>query len=629
MMLDGKVGDSVYFPDEEDAFDAPLLLVESRSSGGARKLLEKCRNGLDDIRSSLHTSSAWGLQTLGESFSGSLSESFGSSVHSARDDPSCSTKNSSDPSRPSAKVDRKLMKTWGNDSASSFASFVEDSGDSSGSFAGTDEDTAQASAYGDNGGGGFAERRSFSTFVLGELEDSDSSDSENGLLEGGASTGILQLTFNVGGGCTLSNLESTRPDDSSNTTATSPKVPPRSSSSSSSCNNNIPGNQQRPRKDSNISHARINNFPVDASPDRRLRRSKSNDIVLPSRKSQLSDNSEKDGRKLRRSSSADKIIGGRKATRRRGSSDKTNIKSGREGLKASSIDRRPRSPSADKIELDRRSIHSDGKPRSRRSSTGGKLTVRTTVENKDHGGSDNEPDKDDLEMTGGRRRSCQNSRPRRRAEVARVLQSASSFNEKVTDRPVRRLPARAASSRCLMSSRSEHLLGSRLSAREESSSPFHEENTERPVRRLPVRAASSRNLIPSRNEHLRGGPRLSSREESSSPFHEQTAERPVRRLPARAASSRNLMSSRSEHLRGGPLLSSREECDDHSKPIRVAPQRAGWLQRAQSLRTVVDPAGSSARLYAPEVDNLRSSCSEATCTDNSGANARQTLSKTG
>jgi hypothetical protein len=552
MMLDGKIGDSVYFPAEDDAFDAPLL-VESRdktlSTSGARKLLAKCRNGLDDIRSALHTSSAWRLQTLGEdSFSGSVSESSESSGHSATEDPSsCSTKNFSDPPRSSAKkADQKLMRTSEN------ASFLEDSSDSYDSFAGTDEDTytAQTSADGDCNDGGVLAERSFTNFV-DELEDSsDSSASESGLLdEGGASSGILQLTFNVGGGCTLSNLESVRPDDS-NTTETSPKrLPPRRSSS---CNEKIPSNQQSSRKDSNVSQARINNFPVDASPDRRLFRSKSNDVVLPSRKSQLSDNSEKPGRKLRRSNSADKLIGGCKTLRRRDSSDKTNLKSGRECLKTSSIDRRPWSPSAD---------HSDGKL-SRRYSTEDKLTVRTIIGTKIGDGSDNEPDKDDLEAASGRRRSCQNSvnrRPRRRAEVARVLQPASSFNEKVAERSVRRLPARAASSRCLISSRSEHSLGPRLSAREESSSPFNEKWAERP---------------------------------------------PVRRLPARVASSRSLMSSRSEHLRG-PRLSAPEECADHSKLIRVAPfQQAGRLQRAQSLRTVVDPSGSSARLYAPEIKGL-------------------------
>jgi hypothetical protein len=537
-----KVGDSVYFPDEGDSSDAPLLVVESRDKtlstiSGARKLLlKKCRNGLDDIRSSLHTSSAWELQTLDDSsFSGSLYEASESSLHSVKVD-SSSTENSSD-------FPTKLMKTCENGSdemmstlldasnislgsnGGSVASFLEDSGESFAFFAGTDEDIAHTSAYGDNGGE--VAERSFSNFGC-ELEDSDLSDSESDLLEegGGPSIGILQLTFNVGGSCSLSNLES-RPDDS-NTTETSPKVP-----RSRSLNEKIPGSQHSSsRKDSNIYQARIDDFPVNASPNRRLLRSKSNDIVLPtSRSSLLSDNSEKDGRKeLRRSSSADKFIGGHKTPRRRDSSDKANIKSGREGLKTSRIDRRPRSPSADKeIEPDRRSIHSDGKLSRRRSSSVDKLVGRTTIEK------EIDDESDDFETTGGRRRtSCQNSfsrRPpaaRRRAEVARVLQPlSSSFNEKMFDRSLRRIPARASS--------------------------FNEKMADRSLRRIPARAASSRCLMSSRSEHS-PGLRLSAREEPSSNFHDKRAERPVRRrLPARAASTRGLMSStRSEDLREVP-----------------------------------------------------------------------------
>jgi hypothetical protein len=557
MMLDGKntpsfqekkkdkMGDSVFFPDEEDAFDAPLLF-ESRdktSSRGARKLLKKCRNGLDDLRFSLHSSSTRGLKTFDESFSESPSESFESSIHSARDDPT-STKNSSDPPRSSAKADRKLMKTCKKSSdemmssihasdtslasnVGSVASFLEDSSESSDSFADAagEEDTAQASDNDDNDGS--VSERSYSN-LGGQLHQADLSGSESGLLEGGGANGtdILQLSFSVGGGCTLRSLEC-RPDDS-NTTEASPKV-----RRSSSFNKKIPGNQNSSRKDSNTSRARIDDFSVDASSDRRLlRRCKSNDGVLSRRSSQLSDNSEKDGRKLRRCSSADKLLSERKTSRRRDSSDKTNAKFGREGLTTSSTGRRSRSSSADKIEPARRSIHSDGKLSRRSSIASDKLVGRTTIEKQTDDGSDNEPDKDDLEPIGGRRRSRsadkgvsgrqmprrQNSfvrRPRRRAEVARVLQPSSSFNEKTAERPVRRLPARAASSRCLMSSRSEPLRGSRLSVL--------------------------------------------------------------------------------------------EECADHSKLIRAAPsfQRPGrGLQRAQSFRTVIDPSRSSARLYAPEVNGL-------------------------
>ena len=228
--------------------------VAEKGDGGSDAVSQITSQG------NLHlTRSAWVLKTLDDSFSGSLGESFESSVqHSARDD-LLSTQSSSDPLTLRAKADQKLMKTCKNGSDESMlsmhaprptslgsnrgsaASFLGDSSDSSDSIADADhKDTAQASGYRHNDGG----EVSFRNFCC-ELEDSDSSYSENGLLEeAGAYTDILQLSFSTG--CTLSNLKS-RPDDS-NTTEASPKVP-----RSSSFNEKIPGNQDGSRKDSNIS----------------------------------------------------------------------------------------------------------------------------------------------------------------------------------------------------------------------------------------------------------------------------------------------------------------------------------------------------------------------------------------